>query len=268
MNSLTVAEFKSIIKDLKIQKNSSYLLHSSIRGIGLIKGIKILDTPKFITNELLKKIGINGTLSALTPFYDYGLKKKKFDIKNSPSSRELGALSDFIFRDKRSFRSLNPPFSLSSIGKKAKYIAYAPSPTAFGFESSWDRLFKLDSKMIFLGCNLSVCTFVRYIEFRFGVPYLYNKFFRRKILKKGKTLSKYSSSTLRYDYFYLDYNLKNFQIFLKKKGVINFSSNKKIQAMSLSMRDCFEYGVEKLLEDIFFFLDKKPLFIKNKPPIK
>ena len=77
MNSLTVAEFKSIIKDLKIQKNSSYLLHSSLRGIGLIKGIKTFDTPKFITNELLKKIGINGTLSALTPFYDYGLKKKK-----------------------------------------------------------------------------------------------------------------------------------------------------------------------------------------------
>ena len=39
MNSITVAEFKSILKDLKIQKNSSYLLHSSLRGIGLIKGI-------------------------------------------------------------------------------------------------------------------------------------------------------------------------------------------------------------------------------------
>ena len=130
MNSLTVAEFKSIIKDLKIQKNSSYLLHSSLRGIGLIKGIKTFDTPKFITNELLKKIGINGTLSALTLLRLWF--KKKFDIKNSPSSKELGALSDFIFRDKRSFRSLNPPFSLSSIGKKAKYIAYAPSPTALG----------------------------------------------------------------------------------------------------------------------------------------
>ena len=61
MNSLTVAEFKSIIKDLKIKKNSSYLLNSSLK-IGLIK-IKTFDA-KFITNELLKKIGINGTLSA------------------------------------------------------------------------------------------------------------------------------------------------------------------------------------------------------------
>jgi hypothetical protein len=66
----------------------------------------------------------------------------------------------------------------------------------------------------------------------------------------------------------LDYDLYNFQKFLKKKGVINFSSNKKVNAMSLSMKDCFKYGIEKLLKDIFFFLDKKPLFINNKPPIK
>ena len=268
MNSLTVPEFKSIIKDLKIKKGSSCLLHSSLRGLGLISGVNIIDTPQFIINDILKKLGKNGTLTALTPFYDYGLKNKIFDIKKSPSSKELGAMSDYIFKNKKSYRSINPPFNLSSIGKKGRYISEAPAPTSFGYNSSWDRLYKLNSNMIFLGCNLSVCTFVRYIEFRFGVPYLYNKYFKKKITNGNKILSEYSSSTIRYDYFYLDYDLYNFQKYLKKKGVLNFSNNKKIQAMSINMKDCFKYGMEKLIEDIFFFLDKKPLFIKNKPPIR
>ena len=134
MNSLSVLEFKSLINDLKIKSGSSYLLHSSLRGIGLIRGIKISKTPEFVINEILKKIGKNGTLTALTPNYDYGLKKI-FNIKTSPSSKELGAMSDYIFKDKRSLRSFNPPFNLSSIGKKARYITSAPSPTAFGYDS-------------------------------------------------------------------------------------------------------------------------------------
>ena len=52
---------------------------------------------------------------------------------------------------------------------------------AFGADSAWDQLFKLNSDIVFLGCDLSVCTFIRYIEFRFGVPYLYNKHFNRDI---------------------------------------------------------------------------------------
>ena len=41
MNSLIVAEFKSIIKDLKYKK-LKLSLHSSLRGIGLIKELKHL----------------------------------------------------------------------------------------------------------------------------------------------------------------------------------------------------------------------------------
>ena len=59
---------------------------------------------------------------------------------------------------------------------------------AFGADSAWDQLFKLNSDILFLGCDMSVCTFIRYIEFRFGVPYLYNKHFNNEICNNNKVI--------------------------------------------------------------------------------
>ena len=106
------------------------------------------------------------------------------------------------------------------------YINKNVSPTSFGLDSSWDRLYKLNTDMIFLGCNLSVCTFVRYIENRFGVTYLYNKYFSTPIKKNGKIISNYSSSLLRYRQIEIQYELKFFESHLLKKKLLRKTSNK------------------------------------------
>ena len=49
-----------------------------------------------------------------------------------------------------------------------------------------DNLYKIDTDMIFIGCDLSRCTFIRFIENRFNVPYLIKKVFQTKIKSKGK----------------------------------------------------------------------------------
>ena len=56
----------------------------------------------------------------MTPYYEYGLKNKKFYLNKSPSAKELGSVSDFVNKDKKSIRSLNPLFNISSIGPKIK----------------------------------------------------------------------------------------------------------------------------------------------------
>ena len=96
----TLSEIKRSLKQLRLKKGSSCLLHSSINGIGPIKGINIKKIPEVIVDLIFKEIGDNGTLSVMTPYYDYGLKNKKFDIKNSPSARELGAISSYIYNKK------------------------------------------------------------------------------------------------------------------------------------------------------------------------
>ena len=163
-------------------------------------------------------------------------------------------------------RSLNPLFTISSIGSKAKFITGEKTPIAFGSDSAWDNLFKLNSKIIFLGCDMSVCTFVRYIEFRYGVPYLYNKHFMNKIILNRKILSNYSSSTLRYPYFYLDYDLMKFQKILLRKKLLKSSSNKNFKAMSVDMKSCFDCGIDLLKKNLFFFLQHPPKYKKKLTP--
>ena len=99
---------------------------------------------------------------------------------------KLDILVNLLHKEKKSLRSFNPIFNISSEGKQAKFITSQKTPTAFGEDSAWHQLYKLNSEIIFIGCDLSVCTFVRFIEFRFGVPYLYNKLFNTKICNKKK----------------------------------------------------------------------------------
>ena len=259
----TLSEIKKNLKRLNLKKGSSCSLHSSIVGLGLIKNFSIENIPKKIFDLVFKEIGKNGTLSALTPYYDYGLKSKKFDLAKSNSVKDVGSLSDFINKKKGSTRSLNPLFNISSIGRKAKFITNKKTTMAFGADSAWDQLFKLNSDIVFLGCDLSVCTFIRYIEFRFGVPYLYNKHFNRDICMNKKIISKYSSSTLRYSYLDIEYDTSKFQKILLKKKVLRTSINKKIKFMAVDMQSCFEIGVEELKKDLFFFLKRPPKY-KNK----
>ena len=259
----TLSEIKKSLKKLKLKKGSSCLLHSSIIGLGLIKGLSISDIPKKIFDLIFEEIGSNGTLSALTPYYDYALKSKEFDLTKSPSSKNVGAISDFINGRKDSTRSLNPLFNISSVGKKAKFITNQRTTIAFGADSPWDQLFKLNSDIIFLGCDISVCTFIRYIEFRFGVPYLYNKYFNNKICVDNKVISKYSSSTLRYLYLDVEYDTSRFQKILLKKKVLRTGKSKNINIMAINMHSCYQLGIEALKKDLFFFLKKTPKF-KNK----
>jgi len=262
MNKISVGEIVKILKNLNLKKGSSCLLHSSMINIGKINGVKLEDTPKKIVNLILKEIGSNGTISALTPFYDYSVSKKTFDQKSSECSKKVGSLNRYLAKISKT-RSVDPTFNISSIGKMANYINDNVSPNSFGADSSWDRMYKLNTDMIFLGCDLSVCTFVRFIESQFGVTYLYNKYFDIPIKNNGKIISKYSSSFLRYRQIKIQYELKNFQQHLKKKNFLRMSRVKHVSAMAINMKPCLKEGVLKLKENCFYFLKKNP-FNKQK----
>jgi len=267
MHNNTLSDIKKSLKDIKLKKGSSCFLHTSIMQIGFIQDVSINDIPKKVFDLIFKEIGKNGTISALTPYYDYGLKNKKFDLNKSPISKQVGVMSNFINNHKNSSRSLNPLFNISSVGRKAKYITKQKTPIAFGLDSAWDQMFKLNSDIVFLGCDMTVCTFIRYIEFRFGVPYLFNKHFNKEIYFNNKVLSNYSSSTVRYPYFDVIYNTSKFQRILIEKKVMRTNKNKNLKVMAVNMKSCFDIGIEELKKNVFFFLKHKPKYKKNLNPI-
>lgn len=242
---------------LKANNTKSYLVHVSIIDLGIFDGLKIEDMNKFLLNSLKKIFGKNSTFSTLTPFYEYADDNKEFDLKKSLPSKEIGSFAKFIFKKKNSYRSKNPLFNICSIGPLAKKITNGNNYSDFESKSSWDNLYKLNTNMIFIGCDLSKCTFIRYIEHRFKVPYLIKKTFKTKIKLKNEVLSLKSSSTLRNLNLKIIYDISRFQNILKKKGLLKISPSKNFNIMSLQMKPAFKVGIEFLKKDSFFFLNKK-----------
>ena len=74
---------------------------------------------KLIINLILKQIGPDGTISALTPFYDYSTSKKIFDQKSGNCSKEVGSINKYLASNCKT-RSIDPIFNISSKLKSLK----------------------------------------------------------------------------------------------------------------------------------------------------
>jgi len=265
MQTFSIKNLNDAFKKMKFKKNNSYIIHSSLTHLGLLKGKPIEQIPKNIFNVLIKNLGRDSTISVPTSDWNYSQKKTLFDKKSSVAHKDFGGLSQYFVKRKRSFRSNNPLFNITAIGKKAKYITGGNTNNAFGKDSAWDRLYNLNSEILLLGCDFSETnfTFTRYIEFRFGVPYLYNKLFQQPINQNKKKIFDFSISTLRYHDLDIQYDLKNFKKILKKRKILVENTDKKIKITRVKMKPCFDLGIECLKKDINFFLKKKPKY-KNK----
>jgi len=254
---LKKTDFIEALSEVKNNNSKSYLVHVSIIDLGIFDDLRIEDMNKFLFDSLKKIFGKNSTFSTMTPFYEYADNMKEFDLKKSLPSKEIGSFSKFIFKKKNSQRSKNPLFNICSVGPLAKKITNSSIYSDFETKSSWDNLFKLNTEMIFIGCDLSKCTFIRYIEHKFKVPYLIKKTFYTKIKSNNKVISLKSSSTLRNLNFKILYDTTKFQNILKKKGFLKISSSKNFNLMSLKMKPAFKVGIESLRKDKLFFLNKK-----------
>tara|TARA_Y100000590_G_scaffold210397_1_gene238356 strand:+ start:1335 stop:2147 length:813 start_codon:yes stop_codon:yes gene_type:complete len=270
MQNISKKEIDNALKQINFKKNSCYVVHSSLVHIGIANGVKINKMPEVILNILKKNFGKNSTICVPSSNWDYADRKINFDKKKSNSHREFGALSHYLTKKPNSFRSNNPLFNITAIGKKAKFITEGGTSNGFGVDSAWDKLYNLDADIVLLGCDFSEATFTftRYIEFRFGVPYLYNKLFNVPITQKGKKQFNNSISTLRYLNLDVIYDLENFKKILKKNKILVENKNKKIKITKVKMKPCFDVGIRCLKKDINFFLKRKPKYKIDKFPLK
>ena len=120
--------------------------------------------------------------------------------------------------------------------------------------------------MIFIGCNLSRCTFIRFIEFNFGVPYIFNKYFKTPIKNRNNLIHNFSISQLRYDNSNIEYDTREFENILYKKKFLKKSKNKNINLMKLKMKDAYNIGIKELSKKSVFLGKRKPSFSKYLSP--
>lgn len=267
MDRFHVSEFYAALQALSIG-DSPVVVHSSLFQIGLPSDCNLDLFPKMVFDALREVSGPQATLCFPAANWDYGKKRVPFDLKNSPVDKALGVLSDYVVKLPDSLRSKNPIFSLAAVGPKAPFICSTSTATAFGHDSAWDRLFQLNGSMLFLGCDLTYLTFARFMEFRFGVPYLYNKLFPIPVICEGKEVSQYSSAPLRFHHCPVTYDLSRLQNALQERGYLKEVQVGKCGRLRLlKMSDCFEVGMSMLKEDLHAFLASPPEYKTDQIPL-
>jgi aminoglycoside 3-N-acetyltransferase len=228
--------------------------------------VAVRDTAAVVVDAVRRHLGSNGTLVVPAPNWDYGARRQPFDVASTPVSKMLGVVSAHVNKQPGRRRSANPIFSVAAIGARAANICDGYSTNAFGHESPWQRMFDLDADMLCLGSDFEFLTFIRYMEARFGVPYLYNKYFDVPVLDNGKPINTPVIAPLRYADLPIRYAPQRFTERCRAAGVLREVRIGDGTARALRMRLCFEVGMAALREDLHFFLDRPPAYASDRVP--
>ena len=264
--SYSVAALRAALESAGVTKGGTVVVHSSLMHLGRLEGVPHSEYPARVADLFLELLGPEGTLAVPASNWDYGRQGVPFDLQSTPSAKDLGVLSRHLLERPEVVRSVNPTFSLAIVGARAEWLCAGGNGHAFGYDSAWDRLYQVDARMIFLGCDLNALSFTRYMEMRFGVPYLYNKLFAIPVLDRGQPIDTPIVSLLRYHHIPVEYDLKRFEQELRDRGVLTETPLGGAHIRSVPSRACLDVGMECLKRDIHFFLAKAPCYPPDGPP--
>jgi len=170
-----------------LHRGDNIFNHSNLGFFGILKGAK--DKNDYCTsfkNAIFDVIGTEGTL--VVPTFTYSFCWNKVYDKEKTEGL-CGIFSEFVRKNSSSFRSDDANFSVSALGKNAKFFTDNIPSNPFEKNSFWDRFFSRDGKI----CNFNFdagSTFFHYAEKQIGVPYRYDKPFAGKSLIEGKLVTK------------------------------------------------------------------------------
>ena len=263
----TIEQLHAALEYVGIAPGATVMLHSSLFHLGRLEGAGLRETPERIVGALRAYLGPEGTLAVPASNWDYGRKREPFDIRRSPVTKDLGVLSAAVAALPEAERSPNPIFSVAAVGARAGKICGGGTASAMGPDSAWDRLYRLNAENLFLGCNLTYLSFARYIEFVYGVPYLYNKLFETPVLDDGRPLDLTVVTPLRYHHCSGEHSMRRFEERLRARGALRETTLGGGPVKAVRMDVCLRLGVEALKEDVHFFLAETPPYRPDQLPL-
>ena len=197
---------------------------------------------------LINKIGKEGTICF--PTHSFILLNSGFVFVPQQTKSETGALTEFL-RKKKSIRQDHPYSSVSSIGKFANYICRNNSKGVYGKNSPFERLIKLDTKIINFGLHPRFCcSSVHHSELLANVPYRYKKYFYHKVFDKRKMITK------KYNMFVLKEKYLNIKRNKNKIIFDHFQKKNKILKTKLGMNYIYTYSLVDFHKDNILLLKK------------
>lgn len=173
---------KSLMK-VGIGKGDNIFIYSNLGFFGKLKDA--YDEKSYCSafkDMILDLLGNEGTL--VIPTYSYSYFNNQIFDKDKTQS-VCGIFSEFIRNDSHALRSDDPNFSVSVIGKRAKFFTENCSLHSFGKNCFWERLLNVGGKLCRFNLSPDYNTFIHYVEKTCKVPYRYDKAFKGKSMING-----------------------------------------------------------------------------------
>lgn len=167
---ITWIDVKRAMEELGVTEGDSVLVHSSFKSLGETENGA--DT---VIKGLQAAVGESGTVIFPTLCQNDWLHVYENWHMDAPS--DVGYLTNYFRKLPGALRSNQATHSVAAIGKHAAYITsthgesglrhgiYGDTP--FSADSPWEKMYELDTKVLFIGCWIRSCTFRHLAEYQF-----------------------------------------------------------------------------------------------------
>jgi aminoglycoside 3-N-acetyltransferase len=248
-----IVSLEESLRDLKIPKYSTIIIHSSLFKFGIIDG-----GVSTIYNTL-KKV-FDDTYTLLMPTYTFSFSNSR-EWNCITSKSETGVLTEYMRKLSPQNRSINPFHSVCIEGPQKEYLLKDFSDSSFGENSVYEKLYKLGAFNLSLGSEfVGGATFCHYAEELLKVPYRFYKSF------PGVVTDSFSNK-IDIDFkmyvriiendFYYDNNWEIFWDDALKNGLVNyFKFNKTAPIFLMNIKDSHDFLVERILKDPYYVATK------------
>ncbi len=160
-------DMNAMAKRLGIKNGDTVLVHSSYKSLGNVKG-----GADAVIDAFLDAVGEDGTL--IFPTFCQNDWEHVYENWHMDAPSDVGYLTNVFRKRKDALRSNQATHSVAAIGKQAQYITQTHGETGkrigifgdtpFSADSPWEKMYELNTKIVFLCINLTSCTARHYAD--------------------------------------------------------------------------------------------------------
>ena len=250
---VTRDDMKRGLVSVGLNEGDVVLVHSSLSSFGYVEG-----GADAVIDALLETVGPSGTVTVPTfsgnpAEMEIGIEAV-FDVANTPAEKSIGIIPEVFRKRKEAIRSSHICHSVAAIGPQAEYVM-GEGVSAYGSGSSFDRLYKLDSWNLFLGCGFNSCTALHMPEEHLKVPFReYRDFTGCKVILPDGSEEPCRSREFQRKAAYADgYDLGKMDDVFAQEGILTTGQVGEATITNIKLRDVYEITL-KYLKDVGFLL--------------
>lgn len=257
--------FQSILDQLAIERGDTLYLGIDMARVPLPRYEAALDPAaikereerwcRFVLEELLARLGPEGTL--LTPTFSYGYARDGRPYHHETSPSETGPFTEYVRTRPGAIRSLHPLNSISGVGRHAAAILENVGKAGYGAMSPFARLTGYRTKFLCLGSPVGLAlTYAHHLEHMYGVNHMYHKAYTTPVYRKGEPVPGPWLCFVRYLGVGIEARIGRLEERLREQGLLKEArhAGHPMQCMAAADVDAVGYGM--LREDSCAFLEQ------------